>query len=263
MAVGPLTGATDWRLALEGVDTIVHCAALTWVDSKRGDPTQFHVVNVDATRSLAEQAVDTGVKRLVYISSLTVNGRHSGERPFRHDDVPNPTTEYSRTKWRAEQVLREIEGRSGLEVVVIRPPRVIWPELSGNLALMAKLIAKGVPLPFGMLSKNARDNVSAENLVQAILRAATVPAAAGQTLLVSDDDPLSTSELTKRLGARVGRPPRLVPVPEVLLRVALGLVPKQLLGRLDTAEMLIELTQNLQVDTSHTHAVLGWRLDRT
>lgn len=262
VAVGALQGDMDWRPALDGVDTIIHCAALTWVDSTSGDRTQFRIVNVDATRTLAEQAAEAGAKRLVYISSLTVNGKHSGECPFRHDDVPNPASEYSCSKWQAEQVLREIERRTGLEVVVIRPPRIIWAELSGNLALMAKLIAKGIPLPFGMLTKNARDNVSAENLVQAILRAASVPAAAGKTLLVSDNDPLSTSELTKRLGAKVGRPPRLLPVPEALLRLTLKLAPKQLLGKLDSDEMLAELTRNLQVDSSHTHEVLNWKPER-
>jgi UDP-4-keto-D-QuiNAc 4-reductase len=249
-AVGPLSPATDWSAALSGVATVIHCAALTWIDPEAADQSGFQTVNVDATERLARQAAESGVKRLVYISSLTVNGKHSGAQPFRHDDVPNPGSPYSRSKWDAEQVLRRIEAETGLEIVVVRPPRIIWPELTGNLALMAKLIKRGVPLPFGLLDKNARDNVSAETLVGAVAKVSVDPAAAGKTLLVSDGNPMSTRALAIWLGERVGRKPKLVPVPESLLRLAMSAVPQRLLGKLNRTEMIDELTRKLKIESN-------------
>jgi nucleoside-diphosphate-sugar epimerase len=247
-AVGPLSPATDWSAALSGVATVIHCAALTWVDPEATDQTGFQTVNVDATERLARQAAESGVKRLVYISSLTVNGKHSGAQPFRHDDEPNPGSPYSRSKWDAEQALRRIEAETGLEIVVVRPPRIIWPELTGNLALMAKLIKKGVPLPFGLLDKNARDNVSAKTLVGAVAKVSVDPAAAGKTLLVSDGNPMSTRALAVWLGERVGKKAKLVPVPVSVLRLLITAIPQRFLGKLNRKEMLDELVLDLKVD---------------
>jgi nucleoside-diphosphate-sugar epimerase len=247
-AVGPLSPATDWSAALSGVATVVYCAALTWVDPEATDQTGFQTVNVDATERLARQAAESGVKRLVYISSLTVNGKHSGAQPFRHDDEPNPGSPYSRSKWDAEQALRRIEAETGLEIVVVRPPRIIWPELTGNLALMAKLIKKGVPLPFGLLDKNARDNVSAKTLVGAVAKVSVDPAAAGKTLLVSDGNPMSTRALAVWLGERVGKKAKLVPVPVSVLRLLITAIPQRFLGKLNRKEMLDELVLDLKVD---------------
>ncbi len=249
-AVGPLSSATDWSAALSGVTTVIHCAALTWIDPEAADQSGFQTVNVDATERLARQAAESGVKRLVYISSLTVNGKHSGAQPFRHDDVPNPGSPYSRSKWDAEQALRRIEAETGLEIVVVRPPRIIWPELTGNLALMAKLIKRGVPLPFGLLDKNARDNVSAENLVAAIAKCSTGAVGADKTLLVSNGNPMSTRALAIWLGERVGRKPKLVPVPEWILRLMINTAPQTLLGKLNRKEMLDELTFSLKIESN-------------
>jgi nucleoside-diphosphate-sugar epimerase len=246
--VGPLNSGTQFSEALQGVSTLVHCAALTWMDPTSSNQAAFTTVNVDATRSLGIQAVAANVKRIVFISSLTVNGKHNAGRPFRADDVPDPQTFYSRSKWEAEQALHSLEAEHDIEVAVIRPPRIIWPELSGNLAMMANLIAKGVPLPFALLDKNSRDNVSSERLVAEIVRAATDPSAAGKTLLVSDGEPMSTRALAFWVGERVGRKPILVPVPVWLLRPIVNAVPQFLLGKLNRAELLDELTLDLQVE---------------
>lgn len=246
--VGPLNSDTDFSPALEGVSTLVHCAALTWIDPTSPDQSAFTTANVDATRALGEQALAAGVKRIVFISSLTVNGKHNAGRPFRADDVPNPQSFYSRTKWEAEQALHSLEAKHGMEVAVIRPPRIIWPELSGNLAMMARLIAKGIPLPFGLLDENARDNVASERLVAEIVRVATDPEAAGKTLLVSDRRPMSTRALCVWLGERVGRKPILLPVPAGLLRLIVTMIPQRLVGKLNRNELLDELTLDLRVD---------------
>jgi nucleoside-diphosphate-sugar epimerase len=246
--VGPLNAETDFSASLQGVTTLVHCAAMTWIDPANPDQSAFTTINVDATRKLGEQAVAAGVKRIVFISSLTVNGKHNAGRPFRADDVPNPQSFYSRTKWEAEQALRRLEAAHGMEIVVIRPPRIIWPELTGNLAMMAKLIAKGIPLPFGLLDRNARDNVASDKLVAEIVRAATDPATAGKTLLVSDGRPMSTRALCHWLGERVGRKPILLPVPAGLLRLIVNMIPQRLVGKLNRKELLDELTLDLRVD---------------
>ena len=255
-AVGPIDGGTDWRAALAGVTHIVHAAAQTQLGEGEDDRA-FDAVNRDGTRNLAEQAAAAGVRRFVQISSAAVNGRISGREPIRVDAAPAPANAYARSKLAGEAALWEVAKATGLEVAVIRPPRIIWPELSGNLKLFEKLIARGAPLPFGRVAGNGRDNVSPENLVQLIALCLTHPAASGRIFFATDDDPLSTRELTVRIAARTGTRPRLLPVPNAVLRAIVGLMPARLLGRLNRQEMIAELLGDFLLDAGPAKS-LGW-----
>ncbi len=257
--LGPLNGATDWSTALEGVSCVVHCASLTWVAPDDPAPESFHEANAVAAENLARQAAAAGVKRIVYVSSVSVNGKHSGAAPFRADDPSNPQSVYSESKRDAEDALHRVSADTGIEVVIVRPPRILWPEPGGNVATLAALVRKGVPLPFGSLTRNARDNVSAHNLISLIERCIDAPAAAGQTYLVSDGTPFSTRDFLIEIGRMVGRKPRLIPVPEAVLRTAMALVPKPLLGKLSVGALFEELTCDLQLDIEPARRDLGWQ----
>jgi nucleoside-diphosphate-sugar epimerase len=233
---------------------VVHCAALT----RSNDPAEFGRVNTEGTIALARQAAAAGVRRFVFISSLTVNGRSSKDRPFRPDDRPDPQTPYSVSKLDAECGLRAL-AETGLEVAIIRPPRIVWPEASGNLALLARLVRKGVPLPFDLVDHNRRDNVSPESILSLVRLCLDHPAAAGETFLVADGAPLSTRELLVRIGRLVGRRPRLLPVPRALLQLIVAMLPARLLGGMSRAEMWDELYGSLELDVSRTRELLGWR----
>lgn len=79
VTVEPLGVDTQWSRALAGVDTIIHLAARVHImDDPSADPlTEFRKVNVDGTVQLAREAAKAGVKRLVFISSIKVNGEES------------------------------------------------------------------------------------------------------------------------------------------------------------------------------------------
>lgn len=260
VTIGEIGPETDWTAALAGVDAVVHCAALTWLpeSSVQDQEAAFQNSNCAGTANLARQAASSGAKRFVLISSATVNGRASGVRPFRGDDPPAPDSAYSRSKRDAENALFEIGRTTSLEPVVIRPPRIIWPELSGNLAMLARLVERGVPLPFGSVMRNARDNVSPASLTRLVSLALSNPNAVGQVFLVSDGTPFSTRELLVRLGHHVGRPPRLIKVPEWTLRFVVRAMPASLLGRMKRADMETELFGNLKLDISPARELLGW-----
>lgn len=266
-AVGPLNAETDWSVPLSGVTHVIHCAALTYLPDSDAANTEalFQTINVAGTIALAQQAVKAGVRRLIYISSMTVNGKHSPDNgvPFRHTDAANPQSAYSRSKWDAEQALLKIADETGLEIVIVRIPRIVWPELTGNLALLAKLVTKGLPLPFGLITRNGRDNISAPNLITALRVCATHPAAANQTFLISDQNPLSTRDLVIALGARLGQRPRLIPVPAATLRFIVMALPAKLLGKMNRQEMLDELLLNLRIDASHFQTRTDWKPDQS
>lgn len=250
--VGDLSGETDWSAALQGVDAVVHCAARAHVlRETAADPlAQFRAVNTEATLALARQAAAAGVRRFVFISSIGVNGAETTGRPFRHDDPPAPHSPYAVSKHEAELGLRVLAAETGLEVVIIRPPLIVGPDPKGNLGTLERVIDRGLPLPFGLATRNRRDLVSRDALCDLIDVVIDHPAAAGETFLVSDGEPIPTRTLLERMAAARGRSITLLPVPPGLLALPLRLAGK--------GGMAAQLFGDLEVDIEHTRRTLGW-----
>jgi nucleoside-diphosphate-sugar epimerase len=259
-AIGEGYGSEACRRALAGMDAVVHCASLTRIDPARGGTEgNFARANADATRSLASAAAAQGLTRFVYISSVSVNGLHSGAAPFTVSDRPNPQSAYSRSKHDAERAVTDVAGETGMAFVIVRPPRIIWHALSGNLAQLAALIRRGFPLPFGAIAGNRRDNVSAHNLIALLTATLDAPGAANQILLVSDGDPLSTRDLMLAVGHHAGKAAKLLPVPKPILRLLITLMPARFRGALDAEGLYRELTGDLRIDIAATIEKTGWR----
>jgi len=251
-AVGDIDGKTEWLSALRGVKCVVHCAARAHIthESEAMPAQVYRTVNIDGTRRLAQHAVDAGVKRLIFLSSIGVLGVDTNRRgPFVFSDTPNPVEDYAISKCQAEQALRDISAKTGLEVVVLRPPLVYGPSVKGNLARLLKLVGSGLPLPLGAV-QNKRSLIGLDNLVDLLIQCVDHPAAAGQTFLVCDGEDLSTPDLLRHMAAAMGRSARLVPVPMPMLRLA-----GSALGRRAEIDRLVG---SLQIDSSHTRQVLGW-----
>jgi nucleoside-diphosphate-sugar epimerase len=251
VAVGEVGAETDWSVALADVDCVIHCAARAHVmhETEADALAAYRAVNVAGTQGLAEQAA-LGVRRLVFLSSIGLLGIHTnGRGPFFVSDAPKPVEDYAISKWEAEQALWAVSARTGLEVVVVRPPLVYGPGAKGNLLRLASLTARGLPLPLGAVH-NQRSLVGLSNLVDLLRRCAVHPAAAGQTLLVSDGQDLSTPQLIRLLAEGMNKPARLLPLPVGALRAA-----GSLLGKRAEVDRLVG---SLQVDSSHTRELLGW-----
>ena len=251
--VGPIDGDTVWAEALSGVDVVIHLAARVHVmkDFSIDPVAEFLKVNRYGTENLAQQAACAGVKRLVYVSSVKVNGEQTAQgQAFTESDEPAPQDPYGFSKCEAERALHQVAAETGLEIVCVRSPLVYGAGVKGNFAQMLKVLAKGVPLPLASVC-NLRSLVYVENLVDALIVCATHPAAAGQTYLISDGEDISTPNLLRQLGAAMGRRARLLPCPSALLQLA-----GRLVGRSDQVERLLG---SLQIDSSKMRRELDWR----
>ncbi|WP_416362071.1 NAD-dependent epimerase/dehydratase family protein, partial [Immundisolibacter sp.] len=135
--VADLGPDTDWSPALAGVDAVVHCAARAHVMNERAsDPLAvFRRVNVQGALRLAEQAAAADVRRLVFLSSIKVNGESTPSgQSFRADDRPAPQDAYGISKHEAEDGLMTLARATGMQLVIIRPPLVYGPGVKGNFA---------------------------------------------------------------------------------------------------------------------------------
>ena len=243
----------DWLPALSGVSVVVHCAARVHVmNEEAADPLyEFRRVNVDGTLNLARQAVEAGVSRFVFISSIKVNGEFTDlGYPFTADQISAPSDPYGVSKHEAEMGLRMLSKETGMEVVIIRSPLVYGPGVKANFLSMMNWLWRGIPLPLGGIAKNRRSFIFLDNLVDMIVICITHPAAANQTFLVSDDEDLSTTGLLESMALALGCPSKLIKVPAVL--ITLG---AELIGRPDISR---RLCGSLQVDINKTKDFLGW-----
>lgn len=251
--IGQVDETTPWAGALRDIEVVVHLAARVHVmkDTATDPLAEFRKVNVVGTEHLARSAAAAGVKRLVYVSSIKVNGEETVEdRRYTEQDVPQPQDPYGISKWEAEQALHRVADETGLEVVIVRPPLVYGAGVRGNFLQMLGAVARGLPLPLGSIS-NQRDLVYVGNLVDALMACATHPAAVGQTYLVSDGEPVSTSELLHRLAEAMHVPSRVFPFPPSLLKLAGGV-----LGKSAQVERLLG---SLQVDSDKIRRELAWQ----
>ena len=252
-----LRSNTDWSDVLKGVSHIVHTAARVHVLNERSkDPLEaFREVNVEGTLNLARQALQAGVKRFIFISTIGVNGSKTIKgNTFSENDIPHPHNNYALSKWEAEQGLAKIAAGTNMEVVVIRAPLIYGPNAPGNFGRLIKLVKLGIPLPFSNV-KNRRSLIAIDNLVQFISLALSHPFAANKTYLVADDELLSTPEILRSIAAFNHKKLFLMPFPVFLMRLL-----AKLLGKENISESLF---CSLVIDNGKARKELNWRPSKT
>ena len=249
--MGELGLGTDWAVALQGVEVVIHLAARVHVmqDVFKDPLDEFCRVNVACTETLASAAAAHEVKRFIFLSSIKVNGEQTAGAPFREQSAPNPQDPYAVSKWEAEQVLRRMSAVTGMEVVILRPPLVYGPNVKANFLRLLRWVDQGIPLPLASV-QNRRSMIYLGNLVDAIVTCIDHPAVAGNTYLLSDGEDVSTPELIRQMANAFGKAARLWPLPVIGLRV---------LGALSCKKSEVDrLLGSLQVDSSRFCHDAGW-----
>lgn len=236
--------------SLSGCDVVVHTAGLAHLssNSRVSQLDEFRRVNTIGTINFANAAASAGVRRFIYISSISIFG-HNRNNPLSEGDSVNPVTGDAISKWDAENGLWEIQRTTGMEVVIIRPPLVYGPNAPGNFGSLVRFVEKGIPLPLGA-THNQRSLVAVDNLVDLIITCIDHPAAANELFLAADGQDLSTTELLIYLAEAMDKPSRLIPLPSSLLIFGARLLGRELFAQ--------KLLGSLQVDISKSRDLLGW-----
>jgi len=248
--VGDIGSATDWNAALEGVELVVHAAARAHdVSGTEADNEGYLETNARGSRRIAEAAARVGVRRLLYLSSIKVNGEVSAGGGFSPTDAPRPQGVYATSKWLGEQSVSEIAAKSALKAVIVRAPLVYGPGVRANFLRLLDWVERGRPIPLGAV-RNRRSLVGIWNLCDLLLRLLVHPHAPGRVWMVSDGDDRSTPELIQLISRAMQRRVRLVKAPLGLLRLAGTLTGRSVdLGR---------VCDSLQADISQTRRDLAW-----
>ncbi len=205
VVTGDLTSSRSLTGIADGVETVYHLASLNHAyDVNDATLEEIHRrVTVEGTRHLLNEAIQAGVRRFVFASSVKAMGEGM-EGCLDETSPAAPITAYGIAKREAEELVLEKGRECGMHVCVLRLPLVYGPGNKGNIPRMIEAIDRGIFPPIPKVG-NSRSMVHVEDVVQALLLASECPAANGKIYLVTDGRVYSTREIYKAILKALGR----------------------------------------------------------
>ena len=237
----------------EGIDTVVHTAALVHQMDPAHEPSRadYFKINASATIRLAEAANNMGVKHFIFISSVKVNGEGGlVHTPYKHDDPVEPEGDYAESKAEAERLLMELAARSDITVSIVRPPLVYGPGVTANFAFLMQLSKILPAFPFNS-NAGRRSLVSIWNLCDLVKTLINFEPQKSDVYLVSDGSDCYTYELLQFMAIARKRQIKGLPLPLWIIRLSLALIGKH--------STYMKVFGGLQVDIEYTKSSLNWR----
>jgi len=206
---GDLADLTFAQRVVQGMEFVLHQAAIPSVPKSVADPLTSHRSNVDGTLNLLLAARDAGVRRLVFAASSSAYGETS-ELP-KHENMPShPLSPYALQKVVGEMYLRMFTRLYGLETVSIRYFNVFGPRqdpsspYSGVISVFAAALLDGRPPTIYGDGEQTRDFTYVADVVSGVLKACDAPDASGEVINVATGGRISLNRLYDAMRAIVG-----------------------------------------------------------
>jgi nucleoside-diphosphate-sugar epimerase len=206
---GDITDSSVVAEAMQGVDYVLHQAALPSVPRSVADPLVSHEINATGTLKMLLAARDAGVKRLVFASSSSVYG-DSPTMP-KHEGMPTqPRSPYAVNKLAGEEYTRIFASLYGLPTVALRYFNVFGPRQDPHSAyaavipaFVAAMLENRQPTIYGD-GTQTRDFTYVSNVVHANLLACESSSADGMALNVACGENFSLLDLVKHINRLLG-----------------------------------------------------------
>ena len=206
---GDLADTTFARRVMDGVDYLLHQAAIPSVPRSVKDPVTTNRANIDATVSVLAAAREAGVRRVVYAASSSAYG-NAAELPKREDMPTRPLSPYALQKLVGEEYCRLFTDLYGLETVAIRYFNVFGPRqdpsspYSGVISVFTKALLEGVAPTIHGDGEQTRDFTYVANVVDGVLRACTAEGVSGKVINVATGGFVSLNALFRALKQIIG-----------------------------------------------------------
>ncbi|NJN47652.1 MAG: NAD-dependent epimerase/dehydratase family protein [Candidatus Competibacteraceae bacterium] len=212
--VGDLENSASLLPACRSIDTVFHVAGFAHADNTPQTADHHWRINAEGSRRLLECAVEAGVKRFVFLSSVLAAGP-GGPRCIDEEWPLLPLTPYGKAKRAAEQWVLDAGERHALHVVNLRPALVYGRGVKGNLQRLLSIAQRDEfpALPEG----GKRSLIHVDDVVRAALLVAAHPAANRQTYILTDGHSYSSRAILNQTRLALGKPPPVWQIPELVL----------------------------------------------
>ena len=221
VSVGDFTQDVDWIRHVDGMDAVIHLAALAHVNKKTSS-IKYDEINRKVTVRLAKAAAAVDA-RFIFMSSIAAQTGSSASEVLTEDSRPFPTTAYGRSKLLAEQEIATI----GNDFIILRPALTYGYGVKGNMERVIKLATRRFSPLLGSI-RNSRSLLAVENMCEAVNFFLTSNSVTKQIFILSDPEPVSMAEIVCLLRSGAGLNTKGLHIPPVVLAVSL-----RLLGRDD------------------------------
>ncbi len=252
VVIKKIDGNTDWHdiFKCTNAKTIVHLAAVVDKQNQKNiDYEKYYSINTEGTLRIVKHAIECGVEKFIFVSTVKVNGEYTDQFPFREDSKPVPLTVYGKSKYYAEIGIERLCKTSKMNYVIFRPPLVYGPGMKGNLFNFIELISRHKYFVFPRI-KNKRSYLFVDNLNDAIVKAIQNTSANNKIFMLSDGRDLSTPELIKLISKTIGVKTFFPPCPLWVI--------KSLLIIFGYKDFFHRLTGSLQIEMVKINNELGW-----
>jgi len=222
--IGDITDPVSIQTAMQGVDTVIHLAALLHIVNPPPEMREkYERINVGGTAIVADAAIRAGVQRVILFSTIAVYGPSNG-RILTEDAKPSPDTFYAETKLSAEKIVLGATGVDGEKIgTVLRLGAVYGSRIKGNYERLTHALARRRFIPIGN-GLNRRTLVYDKDVARAAVLAASHPAAGGRLFNVTDGNFHTLKEIIETICSAIGRKPSRLSLPLRVTRGAAGLL---------------------------------------
>ncbi|RJQ25934.1 NAD-dependent epimerase/dehydratase family protein [Candidatus Parcubacteria bacterium] len=262
VVIGDVTDKSSVESAMQGVDAVVHMAALLHIVNPPLEMREkYEQVNVGGTATVVEAAIKAGVKRVVLFSTIAVYGV-SPSSILHEQSAANPDTFYAQTKLAAERIVLNAKRKDGQSLgCVLRLGAVYGSRIKGNYERLTNALARNRFIPIGS-GLNRRTLVYDKDVGQAAVLAVYHPAAAGRVFNVTDGGFHTLNEIIESICSALGRKPPRLSLPVCPTRTLIELIEKgsRTIGLKSpvTPEMVDKYTEDIAVDGSLIQKELGF-----
>ena len=249
---GNLCRLEEVRRAVKGADYVLHQGALRSVPRSVDNPMASNDVNVGGTLNVLHASKEAGVKRVVSASSSSVYGGRD-DLPLEEDAGElNPMSPYAVSKLAGEKYCKVFTKLYGLETVSLRYFNVFGPRMDPNsayaafIAIFAVGLLEGKPLTVHGDGSVSRDWTYIDNVIDANLRAATAPEAAGEAFNVACGDSWDLNRVIEELRKLTGQQGDISHGPGKAADMPKSLASVEKAHRLLGYEPLVQATEGLR-----------------
>ena len=189
--------------ATKNIDKVIHAVGV--IHTKK--TSDFYNINTNGTRNMLEASYMNQVKKFLYISSNSAQGYNiDRKKPMTEEGPERPYTDYGKSKWKAEQIVKDYQNKGKLETVIFRPCWFYGPNPGPIFFELVKHIKSGRPPIFGT-GENLRTMSYIDNTVEAIIAAINTDKTNGNIYWIGDEKPYKLidvyNEIARNLGVKI------------------------------------------------------------
>jgi len=261
--LGDINDERAVRTAVSGVTAIIHMAAMLHINTPSPEQlSRYKIINIDGTALVVRAAIEAGVQRVVFFSTIALYG-HGNGRMLDENTLPHPDTAYAATKLCAERIMLETQKPDGKPLgTVLRLAAVYGSRVKGNYRRLLEALARKRFIPIGP-GTNRRTLVYDKDVASAALAVVGHPNAAGRVFNVTDGEIHSLSDIILSICEALGRKPPRMRLPVAPLRTSAEIIDKgaRLLGlRFPSFRgALDKYTEDMAVDGHRIQYEIGFR----